>query len=391
MSDFLTRLRGGSGHASAPAAWSLDRNPDRLEAQRLIKAGNFPEAERHMVNAVAEADKREFSAAKRVRLRLELVDVQRRQAELPDGDPDGDWIRAAEHTARQAITLAAQVNDSASYLACLDALTDIFMHARNWTAVENTAQEALELSAKLPQPDALQTAKREHRLGVASHFNNRPEEALQSMKRALEIHEQKYGKQHVETGHMLAEIGRVYRAQKDFDAALHSFSRAFAIHRDNMGEAAPRAIDDLQQWAGTLEERALMIRERQLGVNNIDQLAEMQYSLANLYINWDHFSRARELLIDCIGTFRRNGGARLAVCYETFAQVEEYSGRHISAIGELEKAAKAWEQCGPSRTRELVRNIEYRADLLKEMRKTREAGWLLEKAEALLEQLEAPV
>jgi hypothetical protein len=46
----------------------------------------------------------------------------------------------------------------------------------------------------------------------------------------------------------------------------------------------------------------------------------------------------------------------------------------------LENAAKVWDKCGTERALELVRNLEYRADLLEDLRKPREASWLREKA-----------
>ena len=36
----------------------------------------------------------------------------------------------------------------------------------------------------------------------------------------------------------------------------------------------------------------------------------MQYSLANLYSGWGNLGRARELMTDCIGVFRAEGGPR---------------------------------------------------------------------------------
>jgi hypothetical protein len=82
----------------------------------------------------------------------------------------------------------------------------------------------------------------------------------------------------------------------------------------------------------------------------------------------------------CIGTFKRKKGARLAIAYETLAHIEEYSGRFRDAIAELEHAAKTWEACGPERTGELATNLEYRADLLDQLREKDSANWLREKA-----------
>ena len=51
---------------------------------------------------------------------------------------------------------------------------------------------------------------------------------------------------------------------------------------------------------------------------------------------------------------------------------------------------KIWEKCGRDRTRELVRNLEYRADLMEELSRPLEASWLREKAREWLASAEQP-
>ncbi len=63
-----------------PAAWTLDRNWHRSEAERHLKARNFTEALRHLAVAVEDADRRKAPPKQRVRFRLELADAQRRTA-----------------------------------------------------------------------------------------------------------------------------------------------------------------------------------------------------------------------------------------------------------------------------------------------------------------------
>jgi hypothetical protein len=135
--------------------------------------------------------------------------------------------------------------------------------------------------------------------------------------------------------------------------------------------------------AAALYERCLMLKLRKIGVTHLEEVAVMQYSLANLHAGWGNLARARELLTDCIGSFRRDGGPRLAVTHEMMAQVEERSGRSHGAVKELEYAGKAWEACSPPRTAELIRNLNYRADLLNQLRKAKEASYLRERATAL--------
>jgi hypothetical protein len=399
MTGLFKALQWSWETSSRPAKWSLDRNRNRAEAQRFMKERNFTEAERHLRLAVEEADERGFSPAKRVLLRLELAEAQRRAASADPaaGGPDQAKLRAAELTVRTALEIAARASDSAGYAQALDALADVFLDMENYPALEKVAAEAVKLGAALPHPDPLGMARRVRRLGIARDKNGRPNEAIPALAKAVALHEEAYGPDHLETAKLLSELGRVYRAQGEHALAQDCLRRCLRIFETEFGADSPEAFGDLHQLAASLEEsgdlaaataqyeRALAFKERKLGHQNLDDLAEMQYSLANIYVGWSNFSGARELLAECIGTFRRTGGPRLAVAYETLAQVEEISGRYDSAIRELENAGKAWERCGSERVPELIRNLEYRADLLDQLRKKREAAWLRERAAGLAE------
>ncbi len=168
------------------------------------------------------------------------------------------------------------------------------------------------------------------------------------------------------------------------------------------GFDSPGSIASLHHLAGSLEdagdlegaaqqyESALTYKLRTIGAN-LDDLAELQFGLANLHINWQHYSRARELLYEAAGTFRRKGGVRLAVTYETLGHVEECSGRYNDAVKEFVLAGKVWEGMRPERTPELIRNMERRAELLDQFRKKGEASYLREKIAMLQQQLEQEV
>ena len=101
------------------------------------------------------------------------------------------------------------------------------------------------------------------------------------------------------------------------------------------GINSPGSIEALHQLVGSLEDAGDLEGAAQQYESFADRpscapsapisddLAELQFGLANLHINWQHYSRARELLYEACGTFRRKGGVRLAVTYETLAHVEE--------------------------------------------------------------------
>jgi tetratricopeptide (TPR) repeat protein len=367
--------------------WSVDRSWDRAEGERLLKAHDYPAAERHLAKAVTESEQRRHSAPKRIHLRLELAEAQRKQflAAAPNRNPAK--LDEAEAVVHAALELAARTGDRDAYVRCLDALGDILSDQGNFQGVEKVMQEAVRLEVILPHPDPLRMARRVHRLGIARHKTGRSEEAIPALEEAVALHQRTFGEEHVETAYHLTELGAVYRAQGNHPEAQRCLRRALRIHERACGMESPEAIRDLHYLAGSLEEsgdvdgaaaqyeRALTFKLRMVG-GDLDELAQAQYGMAGLYINWHNYARARELLSEAIGTFRRKGGARLAVVYETLAHVEECSGRYHDALKNLALAGKIWESLTPERAAELKRNLEHRAGLLDQLRRKKEAAWL---------------
>jgi tetratricopeptide (TPR) repeat protein len=385
-------LRHPSG-AARREPWTLDRDWHRAEAERHLKAHNYAEAVRHLAIAVEDADRHKAPAKRRIRLRLELADTQRRIA--PTLATGTDLLAAAETTARAAIAIAAETSDREEYVNCLDALADIFTDKRDYTSLETVEQEAIRLGAMLSHPDPLRMAKRVHRLAVARHKNGATEAAIPALEKSIQLHEASWGPNSREMAALLFEVGCIYRAQSEHPRAQECLRRALQLQEREFGPGSNEALVVLQQLAGSFEdagdvdqaaaqyERCLMLKLRQVGVRHIDEIALMQYSLANLHAGWGNLGRARELLTDCIGAFRRDGGPRLAVTHEMLAQIEERSGRFHSAVKELELAGKVWDACSPPRHAELVRNLTYRADILDQLRKGKEASSLRERAASL--------
>jgi tetratricopeptide (TPR) repeat protein len=378
-------------------AWGLDRNWHRSEAARHMKSGNLADAERHLTLAVRDADDRGIAPAQRVELRLELADLQRTLA-APPGVADGTAqldlakLRDAENTLREGIIVCTQASDSRLFLRSLDALAEIFYLVEDYQALEGIAADAIRLGASIANEDPQRKEDRLQRLAMAQDKNGRFPDALKTFEQAISLREKRYGAGHLETGNLLAEVGRICRGRGIQDQAQAYLKRALRIHETQCGADSDQALGDVQQLAGSLEdtgdldgaaaqyERALGLKLRKLGCENIDEVAEMQYSLACLHVAWGNYSRARELLSECIGTFKRTGGPRLAVSYESLAHVEEREGRLSFALDELEKATKVWEKCNPPQLEELARNLDLRADLSEHLRLRVEANHLRKRA-----------
>jgi tetratricopeptide (TPR) repeat protein len=370
-------------------AWTLERSLNRAEGERYLKTHNYPEAEKYLQFAVDEADALRHSV-RRIHFRLLLGEAQRRLGKLDE----------AEQTVRDALEITARISNPSGYVQCLDALAEVFHDGKNFAAMETVLQEGVRIEAAMPHPDPVRMARRVHRLGTARHKSGRSEDAVPAMEKALKLHEEIAGADHLDTANLLTELGVIYRVQENHEKAQECLKRALRIHSFQLGKNSEEALRDLHHLAGSYEEagdidsaaglyeRELLQKELLIG-GDLDELAEMQFSLAGMYIGWSNYARARELLAEAIGTFKGKKGARLAVTYETLAHVDECSGRYLEAIAELARAAKVWENCREDRRVEVAENLEHRAELLDMLRKKSEASWLRERASELIQGVRA--
>jgi len=123
------------------------------------------------------------------------------------------------------------------------------------------------------------------------------------------------------------------------------------IHQISCGPDSHETTEDLAHLAASLEqsgdldgaaeqyERALKLKERQVGAD-LDQVADMQVSVARMYIRWGRLGPARELLSQAIGSLESRKGQRLASALEVMAQAEEAFGRPRDAESLRERALR---------------------------------------------------
>jgi tetratricopeptide (TPR) repeat protein len=352
----------------------------------------FAPREQELELLAAEAEELKVSAPERVRIWLELSELHRRLAHSNPAQKRAR-LKQSELVARRALEIAAQARDSRGYLSSLDALADVFASQDRYPSAEKVLQEAIRLEASMPHPDAFRTAQRMHLIGVLRHRAGNLDEAVPALEKAIKLHEENLGAEHDDTLRVLAKLGAVHRARGQHEAARKSLRHVLRHFQNTKGPMSEEALALLFELAGAYEdsgdmqaasveyERLLLLVNREVG-RDYQEVAELQFSVASLYIRWGEFARAREMLADCIGTFRRGGGPRLAVCHETLAHVEEALGHYNDAVRELASAGKVWAKC-LDRNAELAVNMNYRAELLDLLKRTREAAWLREQATAL--------
>jgi len=369
--------------------------PDEASGESQDQILNFDPREKELELASADAEARKAPSPERVRIWVELSDLHRRLA-YSDPAQKRPRLKQSEIVARKAVEIAAQAKDTWGYLAGMDALADAMAAQNKYVASEKVLNEAIRVEASMPHPDSFRTAQRMHLIGVLRQRSGKPEEAIPILEKALKLHEESLGTDSDRTMRVLAQLGAAHRANGSHDAAQKCLKYSLRYLQNTKSVLSEEAVEVLFQLTGSYEEteklelaageyeRLLTLLDLEVGRNLCD-IGEMQYSVASIYIRWGNYTRARELLGHCLGAFRPKGGARLAVAHETLAHVEEASGHYSDAVRELAAAGKVWAKCG-NRTRELVANLNYRADLLDQLNRVKEAAWLREQAA----ELEAP-
>jgi tetratricopeptide (TPR) repeat protein len=298
--------------------WRTDRAFNRVEGDRQLKAHNFAEAEIRLTEAVAECGSRGSSPNTRIRLQLQLAEAQRGQ-----GDQDPGKLDEAEATIRDALQLTARISNPSGYVQCLDALAEVFFARGDFPSMQTLIEEGIRIEAAMPHPDAIRMAHRVHRLGAVLHLQG--QDGIPALEKSIELYERSFGDDHLETACVLADAGVFYRAAGRHEEAQSCLNRALLIHRRELGHESAEAIRDLQNLAGShgdmgdiesaeaFYERALELKDRLVGSDQ-EELAEMQFAVARIYVEWGNYSRARELLTMCIGTFRRKKRSPASHC-----------------------------------------------------------------------------
>lgn len=372
------------------ASWNQARG-EREEGERLFEESDYAGAELHLAQAIVNSEHRQELPNQRISLRLELGEAQRRQF-LADGNLLK--LAAAEETVRSAYDLASRTNERELLMECLDTLGAIESDRGNLDEAARLLEEAGALEAKLKHSEPMLMARRQHRLGLLRKRQGRMQEAADLLAAAAAIHERVLGENHVSTAHRLSDLGALYHAMENHGEAQRCLRRSIRVHERQGGLESPEAVADLKMLTDSLEasgdidaaaaqfERVLNLRLRTVGMD-MDTVAEAQFELALRYRGWRRYSRARELLMEVVGTFKRTGGARLAAGYEALAQLEEDTGHYHEALRELARAGKVWESVKAQHAAELIRNLEHRVFLFDLLRQHKEAAYLREQAAAL--------
>ena len=367
------------------------RSAERRAGEQLFEESDYQGAELHLAQAMLESERRQETAAERILLRLELAEAQRKQYR---GDQDFHKLAEAEETVRSALELATRANERELLIQVLDEQAAIAADFGRVEEVERLLHETAGMEAKLKRRDPMPAARRMHRLGLLRQQRGELREAVELLAESAAIHEQTLGESHAATAHRLSDLGAVHHALGNHAEAQRCLRRAIRVHEKEHGLESPEAVADLQMLTASFEasgdieaaasqlERVLGLKLRVVGMD-LDTVAEAQWELATRYMGWRRYSRARELLMEAVGTFKRTGGARLAAGYEALGQLEEDTGRYHEALRELARAAKVWESVKSEHLEDLIGNVKHRIFLFDLLRQHKETAFLQEQLSAL--------
>jgi tetratricopeptide (TPR) repeat protein len=370
---------------------SQQRGAERRAGEQLFEASDYQGAELHLAQAMVESERRQEPAAERILLRLELAEAQRKQFR---GGQDFRKLMDAEETVRSALELATRADERELLIQVMDEMAAIAGDRGQVDEVQRLLQEAGALEAKLKRKDPMVAARRLHRLGMLRQQRGEMLEAVQLLAESAAIHEQVLGENHAATAHRLSDLGAAHYALGNHAEAQRCLRRAIRVHEREHGLDSPEAAADLQMLTASFEasgdieaaasqlERVLGLKLRVVGMT-LETVAEAQWELATRYMGWRRYSRARELLMEAVATFKRTGGARLASGYEALGQLEEDTGHYHEALRELARAAKVWESVKSEHVEDLIRNLQHRMFLFDQLRQHKEADFLRDQLPAL--------
>ena len=321
--------------------WKKQRDANSLEGERQLGVGNYAEAERSLVLAVADTQRQKASPAKRAAILMNLAEAQRKQVRL---GPSEESILQA-----MVLVVDAQGQGREQYGRCLEALGQVYHDSGNYPQEQQALQESLSVEEGLPKPDAARLAKRRHKLALAYHQSGDHAAASSHFTRSLELHEKAFGADHAETGKMLTELGSAQHREGNHTEALRNLERALAIQEKTLGADSLEVTNSVYQLAlafeksGNLEraaaqfEHMLQLRERQVGGSEAD-LADAYSHLSRLYFSLGRLARAEETAQSAILILERAPGMELAYILERLSAIYQRADRHVEAAKVLARA-----------------------------------------------------
>ena len=234
-------------------AWTRDRGKEQAEGERLFEAADYAGAELHLVKAILEDERRQQTPNKRILVRLELAEAQRKQYRRQPGGGNCQKLIEAEETIRSAVELAKRVADHGLVVQCLDALVAILADQGDLARVEEVQREATEMEGTLKRADPMATARRLNRVGLLRHQHGKIPQAVDALAESVAIHEKVLGQDHLATANRMSELAAAHHALANHAETQRCLRQAIRVHELQCGLDSPEAASDLQMLTESLE------------------------------------------------------------------------------------------------------------------------------------------
>jgi tetratricopeptide (TPR) repeat protein len=327
--------------------WAKESGANREEGERHLSVGNYTEAERYLLLAVAEAGARKSGGKQHTQLLLNLATGQWKQHKLFQA-------KTTAQAARE--TLGKGGGRPGPELAtCLDLLGNIALDEGDAAEACRFFEAALEVEEKL-RPARVEAMTVLCRRLADVHRRSEDFDAAETfLKRAIRLSEDGLGQEHRVTGDRLSELGVFYQGRGRHAESQECFERALAIHQRTRGRGSEEAeardfegLAEVFQQSGDAEKaeeyykRAFSVRERQVG-GDPARLAVLMMKLAGLSVQASSFAQATELLLQAVGRFEAVRDERRANALVSLAEIYHRFGRDSEAAANLMKACSIWD------------------------------------------------
>jgi tetratricopeptide (TPR) repeat protein len=310
--------------------WHRRRHFNRNEGEFHFKKGNFAEAEKFLVLAVDEGEKRKNPLKARLPVMLHLAESRYKQNKVLETRQTIGGIMVA-------LRQSPEGQICPEYAVCLDMLAKMHQQSGNAADAQRLYGEALEVEKTLKKPEPKNIALRLSRLATACKEAGDMTQAAELYRQSITLHEKALGPEHQETGNRLADLGILLQGERKFEESLPLLQRALSIHEKSPGPQSPEASRDQEYIAaannalGNFDdaceryERALHLKERQVGVSR-SELFAMQVNLAKIYVGASRPGRAQELLQQII-MVGRTPGPEFDEALHLLASIYDRAGR----------------------------------------------------------------
>lgn len=334
----------GLAGGDAPAHWFDSSNPVCRDAEQLLRAGRFAEAEEIFARVLEDPRHAALVRRQQPRILIALATAQLRQEK---------WAAARESASRAKSLLAdARARSSPDYA---EACRLLGQAARGEGRREEALRHLLEGIAateiqKSPRPADLV----ERRLETAALLREmeRFDEAERQAREAVRIAAERFSGQK-EEGDARIGLAECLAAAGRFEEARQEGERAASVHRSACGESSGELAEDYEKLGGICQkqgdyqaavsylEKALGIRDRQVG-GDTTQLGLLLVALADLYTLIGRLAPALELLQQAVGKLGPARDATFADALEKLGAVYVRTGRYEDAANCYRQACEIW-------------------------------------------------